>query len=185
MRLMLVFLFCPIVLFGKVSEISFLDLNSSKISLENSGQEVIIRGFLYKDSEGNLLLANEPGLKSCCIGSKANLPKQIVVLGKLPTILPKTAVSLKGELFFNSSFGLESNVKTKFFLKNASILPENKMVFGKFFLGALFLVIFLTAFYLFQRARKGGTRETLAISAPRNFWPSSRNFSGLSLTKNR
>lgn len=41
------------------------------------GQKVKIRGFLYQTKEGKSVLAAEPNLKTCCVGSQANIHKQI------------------------------------------------------------------------------------------------------------
>ncbi len=35
-----------------------------------NGQPVEVRGFLYQDQEGSLVLRSEPGLKSCCVSGK-------------------------------------------------------------------------------------------------------------------
>jgi len=44
------------------------------------GKVVEIKGFLYKDSRGNTILANEPNLKTCCISAKQ---EQIRLLGNI------------------------------------------------------------------------------------------------------
>ena len=41
---------------------------------------VQIRGFLYETTDKRLVLAEEPNLKSCCVGSPAKRRRQIVIL---------------------------------------------------------------------------------------------------------
>lgn len=167
-----IFFLIPFFVYSE-SKLSFSDLASSKIS-EKEGQTVIIRGFLYQEISGQYILASEPNLKSCCVGNAQNSNRQIAVLGSLPKQLPKSAITVKGV------FSAES----KFLLKDAEVLPEDG-IRGKLFWGSLLLILLASSLYLIYRANKGDARETLAISVPRNFCPSKRNFSGLSLTKNR
>lgn len=96
-----------------VTEISFLDLNS-KIASEVDNQEIKIRGFLYQQENGLLILAAEPNLKSCCVGNINKKDRQIIVEG---SIVPNSkAVMLQG-LFKNDPQGYN--------LLNASLVKEN------------------------------------------------------------
>ena len=76
-------------------------------------KEVALRGFLYRDSSGQLILAHEPNLKSCCIGKKE---KQVLVFtSQNVQQVPKNAITLQGEFVVNGS-----NLS----LKNAKLLPH-------------------------------------------------------------
>lgn len=71
------------------------------LSMQN--QLVQIRGFLYKtelNNRGAWILAAEPNLRSCCVGSSGKRGLQLVVTGDLPREGSITAVSLKGHLQF-------------------------------------------------------------------------------------
>ena len=59
-------------------------------------QEVEMRGFLYTAPDGRLILADEPNLKTCCVGSPHKKQEQVTIIGG--EHLPKTnrAVTLKG-----------------------------------------------------------------------------------------
>lgn len=87
----------------KVSNISFQELIDCKTPY--NGLEVIIRGFIYENAEGIAILADEPNLKTCCIGSLNNHQGQITISGfRLTEKTEKTekrhqAVALQGKLF--------------------------------------------------------------------------------------
>lgn len=53
------------------ASVQLTDLTASPQMYEN--QTVTIRGFLYRDEQGHLLLADQPHLKSCCIHKTAHL----------------------------------------------------------------------------------------------------------------
>jgi hypothetical protein len=61
-------------------------------------QEDLVRGFVYKKEDGSWILAEEPNLKSCCIGSEKNLDKQIALKGDFSNVLPHRAVTVSGKL---------------------------------------------------------------------------------------
>lgn len=45
------------------------------------GQEISFRGFIYQGKDGRIMLATEPDLKSCCIGSKGSITRQVMLIG--------------------------------------------------------------------------------------------------------
>lgn len=106
--------------------INFSDLEhlqSNELALEYN-QGARIRGFLYKTGNGEIVLASEPNLKSCCVGSASRRKQQVLVKGAL-AIEEGYAVLLEGKLAWDS-------VKEQFVLSHASIVEENKMSFSLF-----------------------------------------------------
>jgi len=63
------------------------------------GQEVAVRGFLYRQNE-QLILAEQPNLKSCCIGNKKN---QLLISGMFPEEFSSFAQLIQGQLIKNHS----------------------------------------------------------------------------------
>jgi len=61
---------------------------------------VEMRGFLYQATDGRLILAQEPNLKTCCIGAEHKSDQQIIVEGSLAPS-PYKAVTLTGHLVGN------------------------------------------------------------------------------------
>lgn len=91
--------------------------------LSLQGQLVQIRGFLYVTTVGareGWILAAEPNLKSCCMGSSTKRGLQLAVNGDLPDQAPATVVALQGRL------QLSSGTEGPFYaLSDASMLPES------------------------------------------------------------
>lgn len=90
--------------------------------LDDQDQLVQIRGFLYKTalgSEDAWILAAEPNLKSCCMGSSGKRGLQLIATGDLPESPPSTAVVLQGHL------ALSVEVQGPFYaLSDASLKPS-------------------------------------------------------------
>lgn len=92
-------LFMPLVVYSTETpkSISFFELESMLDSSQKA--EIQIRGFLYKTLNGQLILAAEPDLKSCCVGNASKRNRQLLVFGNIdPMNLQSSAVLLKGEL---------------------------------------------------------------------------------------
>lgn len=69
--------------------------------LKNKNQLVQIRGFLYKtllSEKEAWILAAEPNLKSCCVGSSGKRGLQLVSTGDFPENAPSAAIMLQGHL---------------------------------------------------------------------------------------
>lgn len=106
-----------------------------------SGQLIEIRGFLYETNDHHPILAAEPNLKSCCVGSSSKRNRQLLVIGDSPSINQTNAITLKGNLKvdFNDSF--------PFKLENAEIVAnknQNKTLFPPLIAAAvLFLGLYV------------------------------------------
>jgi hypothetical protein len=63
---------------------------------EHADQEISLRGFLHMNSQGDIVLASEPPLRSCCIriGTQPFLKLQ----GNFQEPLPKNAIAVSGML---------------------------------------------------------------------------------------
>jgi hypothetical protein len=86
-----------------VSEISFQKLVDCEIQYD--GVETIVRGFVYQATDGVVILAKEPNLKSCCIGSLTNHQGQIMLSGFELSEKSNRAVAMRGKLYSESGFG--------------------------------------------------------------------------------
>lgn len=82
--------------------------------LDLDQHQVRIRGFLYSTEEGKWLLAKEPNLKSCCVGSKHRIAEQIYVTGQFPQDSLQSAKTVQGDFFFTLNapefYGIKNGV---------------------------------------------------------------------------
>lgn len=80
-----------------VEEISLDSLKHAK----SEEQMVKIRGFLYRSETGRIILAKEPGLKTCCVGAPAQADRQVVVEGlqHIPKGPSYQVIALEGILY--------------------------------------------------------------------------------------
>ena len=64
------------------------------------GQDVRVRGFLYTNDQGDVVLSSVPNLKTCCVGKSKHVTKQIYLSG-LPDAKPSSsAVLVQGRFAF-------------------------------------------------------------------------------------
>lgn len=87
-------------------------------------QEVELRGFLYRSPDGRVILANEPNLKTCCVGSSRKISSQLVVKGDFPSNLPSTAVTMQGHLTHSLVRDDEGNLIQSYQLTDARVLTD-------------------------------------------------------------
>lgn len=105
---------------------SAVEVQIPKEIMHFHNSEVHIRGFLFRSTEGELLLASEPNLKSCCVGSQEKITRQLVIAGNLE--LPKgfsKAVSLEGR-FRVDPIKDKGRWQRIYILENAHYITENR-----------------------------------------------------------
>jgi cytochrome oxidase assembly protein ShyY1 len=78
-----------------------------------ANQHVEVRGYLYRDPKGQVILSDTPNMRSCCFG-KAEI-RQISLAGEFPEELPNQVASVEGEL----------KVAGKPYLENAKITSSS------------------------------------------------------------
>ncbi len=113
---------------SEVINLSFQQFDSTTTSeniplaLKQAHQHhVSIRGFLYQGSNGQWILAAEPNLKTCCIGSKDKISKQIAVTGN--GLKPSSgAVLIQGEFLVAPLMDATGSLMQLYVLKNAQRL---------------------------------------------------------------
>lgn len=127
-----------------VGELPFLEVPVQNPTAWDK-KEVRMRGFLYRDAQGNVVLAREPNLKSCCVAAPHKLSEQVFVQGALPEKLPKNAVTLIGRF---------EKEEEKFILTGASVLPQSNSLVLASLVGAFFLLI---GWFIFKPAKRSRT----------------------------
>lgn len=90
------------------------------------GQEVEIRGFLYQNNKGSWVLASEPNLRTCCVGSQANLHRQIFIKGEFakPPFTTR-AVAVQGRFHISPEINEKGELIQLFALNNPSIASND------------------------------------------------------------
>lgn len=102
------------------------DLDSSKMDTASLvDQEITIRGFLYQDVNQKWILASEPNLKTCCVGSEKKVKQQIVLSGTFAKQLLGQAVTLNGIFTIEPQYTNEGSLTGLYYLKNA-IIEKNE-----------------------------------------------------------
>lgn len=100
-------------------------------SLKN--KQIDLKGYLYRDLEGNIVLTDTPNLKSCCV-EKPEVSK-IYLSGSFPEKLPVQLSTVRGRL-------------------SGDNLLEAKLVSSAGSMGIIFIGLFLvaiTAYFLKKR----------------------------------
>ena len=105
--------------------------------------EIAIRGFLYQ-SNGQLILAAEPNLKSCCVANPTSIKRQIVVVGPdFNSVNTLFAVLLQGVLTVDT--------QNHFILINANIVEQKHNNLIWIF---VFLIVILLGLYFYKNSLK-------------------------------
>ena len=112
--------------------------------------QVTIRGFLYRSQDGKWILAQEPALKSCCIGSKKNVMEQVYINGFEPEITSKNVSEVQGKLIVDPQYDQDGILIQYYTLENGKILESDSispLLMGGFLMAAVFVILFLSKLY--------------------------------------
>jgi hypothetical protein len=90
------------------------NLSKELISLHNT--EVEVRGFLYKTAKEDWILAAQPNLKSCCVGSSEKINQQIFLEGDPGMEASTKPVLLQGRFLINPVYGPDGNLQKLYHL---------------------------------------------------------------------
>lgn len=138
-------LFQPLYSQEQAVQINFYNFENAA---QHDGQLVTIRGFLYESPEAYKVLAAEPNLKSCCVGSASKRERQLLVTGDLESAgSGGSAVTLKGTLVvaMGDKFPLR--------LENAQIVPQKDQCYWVLGLVGVGLALLSGAAFFFIRKR--------------------------------
>jgi hypothetical protein len=128
--------------------LTFFDLDASTYQQNTkTGQLIEIRGFLYEANDSTLILAAEPNLKSCCVGSTSKRNRQLLVKSDSLETSQTNAITLKGHLI------IDPNDTFPFKLENAEIVAiknQNKTLL--LFLSVI--AVLSVGTYLWYKRRK-------------------------------
>ncbi len=128
------------------------DLALADLAMVEDGASVQVRGFLYQRMDGDWILASEPDLKSCCVGSEKKSANQLwVTMSNPPATAPIGVSSLKGFV------RRDLTGKNPRYVLDAAEIQERTIIGGQWLLalalvGVLCLLVGLGKRRLSQRA---------------------------------
>lgn len=145
MRLFFLFIFClsASCLWSEV-KLSFDQLESRSDACCN--QEVEIRGFVYSRANGVQILASQPNLKSCCVGSASKIRNQIVLNGELSST--DQAINVRGILKIDPKHNDNGELTQLFVLDNPQVQKEERHFSVILILQIIILIIILVLVWL-------------------------------------
>lgn len=113
-----------------------------------NGEFIEIRGFLYKTEDSGFILAAEPNLRTCCVGSPIRAYKQLCILGNINSTMSQNyAITLRGNLIIN----FEKDFP--FQLENAMVINEKKQSLHMVLIGSIVAFVCSSAFIWKKRRR--------------------------------
>ena len=131
-------------------ELSKIDsLDEAKESLH--AKEVKIRGFVYQTSDGRVILAGKPDLRTCCVGSVLNVWQQIALDVPAEDIPAGQAVTVEGWLHVNPIYDSQNNLKQVFSLYKTRYIKGNKLSYTMLWLVLAFITAALSLFLIIRR----------------------------------
>ena len=88
-----------------------------ELSHEVNENQIEICGFIYQADDGRTILASQPDLKSCCVGTSQKMRQQLVIedLDRLPST--NQAVTLRGTFYLDPESGQQV-------LRQSVIIPK-------------------------------------------------------------
>lgn len=87
--------------------------------------QVQIRGFLYQAPDQQWMIASEPNLKSCCIGSSNKIAHQILLSGNIPTLDFSHAVTIQGRFLIEPVWDSNGVLTKLYSIHDAKIISDS------------------------------------------------------------
>lgn len=147
-RLIFIFIFwSSLLLADNPVSLSFQEIKNHFDSSAYDHQRVAVRGFYYQTESGEQLLAEQPNLKSCCVGSKKKEKEQIRLIGEISPPSKARAITVEGDFSFNRD-------SKQITLNNSIILADAHSSPSSFLCAAIAIFLFLTTAVLIKKLRK-------------------------------
>ncbi len=120
------------------------------IAKESPHQKIKTRGFLYQNQNGQLVLASQPNLKSCCVGIPSNVQRQLFIQGEIKGTLPTKVIEVEGILKVEPQYNAENQLVQLYVLEEAQIGQPADLSLLVWGLGLGFL-LFVLYHFCFRR----------------------------------
>ena len=98
----------------------------SQVLGDYHGQEVTVSGFLYPLDHQRCVLAAEPELPSCCVGSGGKMSSQLVISGLPDPVETQKAVTITGKFFVDMKQGEDGAICQVYRLDDARLVPRSR-----------------------------------------------------------
>ena len=88
-------------------------------------KRITLRGFPYQSNDGHWILAPQPNLKTCCVGSAHNAHSQVHIRGDIPPVNLGSVVALTGTLHANPEYDGNGHLQALFDLDDIVEVDED------------------------------------------------------------
>lgn len=133
--------------FGDNQVFTFQELKQNPDIEVINGKVVSIRGFLYQSKDSEWILASEPNLKTCCVGSRGKADQQIALIGNFEGVPLQRVITVRGSLHVEKNPSVAG--KQNFSLTNVEYVSSSS---GMWMWIVGFLLIGL-AFFMLRKYR--------------------------------
>lgn len=144
-QLLLIFLFWNTLLIAQEpSSLSFQQIKENFSPSLYEEKQVTIRGFYYQTADGHHFLADQPNLKSCCVGSEKKKKEQIQLISAIAPKSTFKAITVRGDFNFDSD-------SKQIFLDNPSIVPDTNTSISQLTWIIAAITLFLLSIFFFKK----------------------------------
>lgn len=100
-------------------------------------QHVEIKGFIYQSSDHQWILAAEPNLKTCCIGTSNKIARQILLSGNIENPPINQAVTVKGQFLIDPKWNNDGVLTQLYRIDQAKISQDKSWPISSITLSAI------------------------------------------------
>jgi hypothetical protein len=125
-----------------------------KLDYSQQNQDIRITGFLYAKGDDTWILAAEPNLRSCCVGSKNKINQQVHIEGQFNGENSPFAGTLQGHFFIDPVYDEKGDLIQLYHLTQVQRIPRDSFLPKGFALLILMLTLIAAKKWfqtLFQR----------------------------------